>query len=463
MSIKTSNIKKLWEVDPANFSKNLKDAFGVQEDMHQKTRTIDRQAAKDLDNVSPAKFARDWLGENYYDTLSPQLLGNPNFFCRVQESDGSPISASLMTPINLWTAGVLGLYEAKVLEGYNLPKFAFRELSIQAPTSVPGGHKHIRPSYDGSKPVKPLAELETAPSVGATPAWIWTQECHTHQLQTAITLEAMLSSVSGDLQTKAMTLGEATAFNENDRFFDHFYGRINTYCYNGVTNIPNTDTYQCATAQDGYLATGTSAPNNFVNMLQSNTYLLTDANSLQAAWIQLNSNYDPGTGWRFVPDPSLKLVVSPDLVPQARKIKGQLSSFVRQGDFVATTPQNPTGAASTAYREEAYGPAVQYLDFNFEVVDATYIGLDRLSNGLGQHNASTGGTMAAVTAANAKLAWVLMSPKMFEYQVLTPLQTRTYPIMGNEMSKRIVFRGDALVMSRFVVIDPRHGCLVLPF
>ena len=466
MAIKTSAIKKLWEADPQHFRTHLKDAFGIKENFEQKTRTIDPVAAQDLNNISPAQFARDFLGEGYYDELAPRLLNDPNFFCtgRIMESEGAPITASLLSPINLWTAGVLGIYEAKVLEGYNLPQFAFRELSVQVPTSVPGGHKHIRPSYTGDKPTKPLAELEAAPEVGLTPAWIWTQECHTHQEQTAITLEAMLSSVNGDLQTKAMTLGTATGFNENDRFFDVFYGRTNTYCYNGQTNIPNGDTYQFSGATDGYAAAGAVAPFNYTNGLGgSASYILTDTNSLQAAWIQLNQNYDPGTGWRFVPDRKLKLVVSPDYLPMARKIKGQLSSQVRQGDFVATTTQNPTGAGSTAYRVEDYGPAVQYLDFDFDIVDATYLATDRLSNGLGYHNTTTGGTMAAVTAANSKLAWWLGSPKAFEYQVLTPLQVRTYPIMGNEMARRIVFRGDCLVMSRFVVIDPRHCCLVLPF
>jgi hypothetical protein len=468
MAIKTSAIKKLWEADPTNFKTNLKEAFGVKES-YGGTETIDPQASRDLDNLTTAGMARDFIGEDYQNILggkNGRLLNDPFFFSRITESEGGPITASLMTPINLFSAGVLGLYEAKVLAGYNLPQFAFRELSIQAPTSVPGGHKHIRPSYSGEKPVKALAELESATSAGATAAWIWTQSTETHQHLTSITLEGMLSSISGDLQEKAMTIGMAAAFNENDRFFDRFYGRVNEYCYNGATNIPNCDTYLASAAGDGYLASGGAAPFNFTNLLQgSANYKLTDTNSLQAAWILLNQNYDPGTGWRFVPDKNLKLVVAPDYIPMARKIKGQLASQIRQGDFIATTTQDPTGAGSTAYRTESYGPATQYLDFSFDVVDATYLATDRASNGTGVHavGGPTTGSMAAVTAANSKLIWHLMSPKTWEYQVLTPLQTRTFPITGQEMKKRIVFQGDALVMSRFVCIDPRHSCMVLPF
>ena len=330
MSIKTAELKKLYEADPASFPINIRKVFGVQESA-EFSATLDPQAAKDLNNLGPAKMARDWYGEKYRDFLERHLAGNPHAFVRhVQEADGGSVGAGMMTPINLWTAGVLGLYDAKVLEGYNLPQFKFRELSTQVPTVVPGGHKHIRAAYDGSKPIKALAELEPAPSFGATAAWIWTQAIETHQAQTSLTMEAMLSDITGGLQESAMKVGEATAFVENDRFFDVFYGRLNTYCYNGATNVPNCDTYQ-NTAANGFLAAGSVAPFNFKNSLTGTGYLLNDHLSLQQAWILLNQNYDPATGWRFVPDRSLKLVVAPDLLLQARKIKNQIVGMAAAG------------------------------------------------------------------------------------------------------------------------------------
>ena len=103
------------------------------------------------------------------------------------------------------------------------------------------------------------------------------------------------------------------------------------------------------------------------------------------------------------------------------------------------------------------------LDFDFEVIDETYIATDR-KVAASVHNSTSGGTNGtAPTFAQAVTAWWLGSPKMFQYQVLRPLQSNTYPLTGNEMARRIVFRGDAMVMSRFVVIDPRHGCLVFPW
>ena len=270
--------------------------------------------------------------------------------------------------------GLLGLYDAKVLEGYNLPEFAFRQLSTETSTIVPGGHKHIRAGYDGTKPVKALQERESAPMVGAAPAYIWTQSCETHQIQCSLTMEAMLSDITGVLQSTAITVGKATAFNENDRFFDVFWGRTNTYCYNSpdtVGNIPNADTYQFAsgTTMGGYSATG-SAPFNYVNGVAA--LPLVDHLTLNTGWLTLNQNYDPVTGWRFTPGKNLKLVVGPDLLVQAKKIKNQISAFQRLG----YVPTSSGTVVAEQYREEATGPATQFLDFNFEVVDATYLGID---------------------------------------------------------------------------------------
>lgn len=470
MAIKTHEIKKLYELSPADFPKNLKKVFGVQESVVDYgdegaivKRTLDPTAASDLNNIGPAKMARDFIGPKYYDVLGRHLSGNPNAFVRrVQEADGGSISASLLTPINLWTAGVLGLYDAKVLEGYNLPEFKFRELSTEAPTIVPGGHKHIRVAYDGSKPVKPLQELEPAPTVGAAPAWIWTQACETYQIQTSLTMEAMLSDISGTLQEAAMTVGKATGFRENDRFFDVFYGRVNTYCYNGVANIPNRDTYQAASAANGFLATAAAAPFNYTNALTGAGYVLNDHLTLQQAWILLNQNYDPVTGWRFTPDRNLKLVVAPDYALLARKIKNQTGAWLRSGNIGGTVGTNPSPTTGQ-YRAELTGPATQQLDFDFEVVDATYIAIDR-AVAASVHNATAGGANGtAPTFAQAVTAWWLGSPKAFQYQVLRPLQSNTYPLTGDEMSRRIVFRGDAMVMSRFVVVEPRAGVLVFPW
>ena len=462
MSIKTKEIKKLFEADPSHFDGNLQKVFGVQES--ETRRTIDPQAARDLNNLSPAKLARDFLGENYADQLVPHLKGNPSFFCRVRgmEAEGGPVTASLMSPINLWTAGVLGLYDAKVLEGYNLPEFAFRQLTREVPTVVPGGHKHIRAAYDGTLPTKALQERESAPVVGAAPAWIWTQSCETHQIQTSLTMEAMLSDITGMLQSAAVTVGKATAKNENDRGLDVIYGRTNTYCYNATSNIPNTDTYYAASAANGLLAAAAAPsaanPINFINAGTGAAYALTDHLVLNQAWLTLNQNFDPVTGWRFVPKANLKLVVGPDLLLQAEKIKKQLGAWQRLGNLgdVGTSPTTGT------YREEATGSAVDLLPFTFEIVNSTYQGIDRLAT-LGSHNATTGGTVAKPSFANASNSWLLMNPDGFEYQVLRPIATNTYPLTGDEMAQRIVFRGDAMVMSRFVVVDPRNAFLALPY
>ena len=456
--IRTKEIKKLWEADPKTFGTNLRKVYGIQES---DTRpSIDAQAAQDLNNLSPVKMARDFFGSDYSDYVRNYLEGNSHPFhrSRFQEMDGAPVTGSLMSPINLWTQGVLGIYDAKVLDGYNLPEFAFRELTTEVPTLVPGGHKHIRASYDGSLPTEALQENQPAPAVGQTPAWIWTQSIETHQVQMSLTMESVLSDITGQLQEKAITVGRATAFNENNRGFDVITGRVNTYCYNGVTNIPNCDTYLASSAGNGLLATGKSAPFNFINALTGSSNVLVDHLSLQNAWIQLNQNYDPGTGWRFIPDKKLKLVVAPDLIPQARKIKGQIGSWMRAGNL------GDTGSSPTAgqYRQETAGPAIQYLDFDFDIVDMTYLGSDRLASSC-VHNTTNGTTGTAPTAAQSKTAWLLMSPKMVQYQVLRPIATNTYPLTGDEMARRIVFRGDCMVMSRFVMVDPRHSCLVLPW
>ena len=92
-------------------------------------KTIDRQAAKDLDNIRPEAFGRAVLGSGF-EQEAIDAWHDPSFWQRCdrlkkravrvkgQEQDSSGDTASMYEPINTWGAFTLGLYDIKILQGY---------------------------------------------------------------------------------------------------------------------------------------------------------------------------------------------------------------------------------------------------------------------------------------------------------------------------------------------------------
>lgn len=396
---------------------------------------LDPAAVADLNNLSPAKLARDLLGPNYYTDIG-NAVANPNHWC-VAEAAGS-ISAQLMQPIDLWSSTVLGMFGLKVLAAYQYAPVIFKDLCTEESTNIPAGHKRIRAAYDGSKPVGPLAEGQPADEVGAKPAWVWSPHTETYQLACSMTLEGMLSeAAAGQFESAAKTVGEAIARNENDRGIDIAFGRQNTYCYNSETPDPVANTYQTSKG---------TAPLDFIN---SGTTVLATADSLNTAFDILSQNTDPVTGWRLGYDRAIDLWVHPGHYMSAAQIVHSMYNFT--GD---------TTLSSATQINQAPNP-LNLAGYRIALKDFTYITTDRM---LLTGKTYTGGTKAAVASeAIAKKAWLFGNPKKsFTYEVLQALSSRTLPLSPDDYKHRVVFRGDAIVMSRFVVVEPRYTYLSQP-
>jgi len=425
---------------PLTIKQKINKIFDVKESVQgntiKKVSQLDPSAVSDLANLTPAKLARDLVGSNFFTDIG-NALANPNHWA-VAEAAGS-VSAQLMQPIDLWSSTVLGMFGLKVLASYQYAPLIYKQLATEESTNIPAGHKHIRAAYDGSTPGGPLAELETAPEVGIKPSWIWSPHTETYQHAISMTLEGMLSeAAAGQFESACQTVGEAIARNENDRGIDVAFGRVNTYCYNSETPDPVADTFKTSAG---------AAPLDYVN---SGTAVLSTADDLNTAFDILSRNRDPVTGWRLGFDRvGLELWVHPLYTMSAAQIVHSISAMTPNAAFNTNTgisvSPNPLTLAG----------------YSISLQDMTYLATDRML--LAGKTYSGGAKAAVATEAIAKKAWLFGQPrKSFTYEVLQALTSRTLPLTADDYKRRIVFRGDALVMSRFFVKEPRYTYLSQP-
>ena len=244
-------------------------------------KKIDRQAAKDLDNIGPESYGRAILGSGF-EEAALDAWHDPSFWPRAsraskrlltvrgQETDSTGETASMYEPINSWGAFTLGLYDLKILEGYTFAERLYERLCPTVPTMI-RGQKHILAEYDGTVNLKPVVEGQAADTVGGKPVWVWPQVCDEFQLQWTLTMEATMSDLSGGLGRRGQQVGEALAKSENYRAGQVYLGYDNKYCYNTVDNsTPSCNTFQAA-AEAG------SQPFDFVNKFYSSNLTDVDA------------------------------------------------------------------------------------------------------------------------------------------------------------------------------------------
>ena len=469
-------------------------------------KKIDPQAAKDLDSIGPESFGREVLGSGF-EEAAIDAWHDPMFWptcsrnakraikVRGQEQDSTGDTASMYEPINTWGAFTLGLYDLKILQGYQDAPRVYERLCPTVPTLIRGAQKHILSAYDGTVTLKPVVEGQAADTVGGKPIWVWPQVCDEFQLQWTITMEATMSDLSGGLGQRGAQVGNALAKSENYRAAQVYLGYLNQYCFNTDNNsTPSCNTFLDGSARGGYSA---SPPFNFINLFFSNP--LTDVDSLNTAYLRMLQLTDPAQNWRTQMGKEFQLVVSPNMAFRAAEILRLVTSLRATQLGIAPT--------TTAIGRIGEGPnPLMISGFEFELVDMGQEWKDVLTGGL---NSSSGGGTATITqcpqnwidyagnAANNSNAnpltdatsgvagslmsttaalsagiptgqadgfWMLVSKAhtFMEHQPWVPIRSEVWPLTGDELAKRQGVRGGSYTASRNVVIEPRSAQVNLP-
>jgi len=473
-------------------------------------KKIDANAAKDLDNLGPEAFGRAVLGSGF-EQAAIDAWHEPSFWTnrqralrrsvrvRGQEMDAAGDNASLYEPINTWGSFTLGLYDVKILQGYQGAPRIYEKLCPTVPTLIRGAQKHILAEYDGTVNLTPLSEGQAARTVGGKPIWVWPQPVDEFQLQWTISMEATMSDISGGLGQRGQQVGEAMAKAENYRAGQVFLGYDNKYCYNTVDN----STPSCNTFLDG--ATGgwtAAAPFNFINLFMGRP--LMDVDSLNNAYLAMLQLTDPARNWRMDMGKDFALVVSPNMVMRAGEIVKLVTSY--RASQLGLTP------TTTAIGRMGEGSnPLMIADLNFEIVDMGMEWKDVLTGGLnaiavnnaqatavqavttgpqswidylgnqaqgsnanpltqatsgtpGKLMSSTGALSAGIPTGQADGFWMLVSKKhtYMQHQPWVPIRSEVWPLTGDEMARRQGIRGGSYVASRNTVLEPRAAQINLP-
>ena len=472
------------------------------------------ESRSEWNNIGPEAFGRELMGSDFYRQVD-HALEDPGFFRRIkdllkrQKRIGESVqadTASLYEPINTWGSFVLGLFDHRVLAGYDSAPRIFEKLIPTVPTLYHGAQKHTLHDYDGTLPsYDGLAELQEEDTARGAPYWVWSQQIKEFGLQYAITMEALKSDLDGGLGRRGEQIGVAMAKLENYRAGSHFMGYDNKFCANTKDmSAPSCNTFLAGTAGvGGYQAT---APFNYINLFYSNPLLSVD--SLVQAYVNMIQLQAPVTNWRLDVGNEFYLVVSPVLYARALQIIHNIRDYLAGSGGIApltgvgrmTESENIlmlrnlnievvdfgiewrdvlTGGMNAGTSNAAFttagkqnitsnGPPRTWVDYQGNVASATGTSANGNTNPLTysafdqptqlMSTTNTLCTASADTSGNADNIWFLMSKKGVYCQrdVWIPVQPRTFLLAGNDMARRIGLRGDVIQASRFTVLEPRR-------
>jgi hypothetical protein len=466
----------------------------------------------DFDSIGPEAFGRELMGKDYYHEVD-RACEDPAFFRKIKAMLSRPHkigesvqadTASLYEPINTWGSFVLGLFDHKILMGYDSAPRIFEKLIPTIPTMVHGAQKHTLHDYDGTLPsYEGLAELQEEDTARGAPYWVWSQQIKEFGLQYAITMEALKSDLDGGLGRRGEQIGIAMAKLENYRAGSTFMGYDNKFCANGkdMTKLTCNTFLSNADTGTGYSSTNPLA--NYVNKFYSSPLLTVD--SLITAYVNMLQLQAPVTNWRLDVGNEFYLVVPPVLFARALQIIHNVRDYLAAyGGF---SPSSTSGSNAGVGRVTESENVLALRNLNIEVVDMGIEWRDVLSGGMNAVNTQnitsngppsswidylgnkandsnanpltqctteTPYNMMSVTntlctsstdsSGSADNCWFLLSKKgqYITRDLWIPVQPRTFLLAGTDMARRIGLRGDVIQASRFTTLEPRRAQLNLP-
>jgi len=100
------------------------------------------------------------------------------------------------------------------------------------------------------------------------------------------------------------------------------------------------------------------------------------------------------------------------------------------------------------------GNQLQLAGYQIEVEDYGYYGVDVLAAAGTEYD---GSAIAAIGTSDQDDIFVFQTSKQaIIHESMQALVTRTLPLTGDDMLKRVVYRGDALLVDQLVMAEPRN-------
>lgn len=483
-------------------------------------RSVVAESIGDFDQIGAEAFGRELMGRDFYQMVD-RALSNPSFWPSLREKMsrkkkiGESVqadTASLYEPINTWGSFVSGLYDHKILQGYDSAPRVYERLMPSVPALIHGAQKHTLHDFDGTLPAyESLKELQEEDTARGVPLWVWSQPINEAGLQYSITMEALKSDLDGGLGRRGEQIGIAIAKRENYRAGSTYLGYNNKYYFNAKQIGGNAS---CNTFLSGAAGVGgysSSPPFNFVNLFFSNPLLSVD--TLATAYIRMLQLQAPGTNWRMDVGDKFVLLVSPTNYMRALQIVHSIRDYLAVTGGIA-----PTG--TTVGRTTESENALKLRNLDIEVIDMGQEWQDVLTGGMNAGTATGSGAAPQATAGTVNITsngpppswvdyagniannsndnpltqypdyapyqlmsktntlctvstdttgtadnlWMLVSKKHLfcQHELWIPLQPRTFLLSGTDMARRIGMRGDVIIGSRFTVLEPRAAQLSLP-
>jgi hypothetical protein len=226
----------------------------------------------DARTVSTADLCEAFLGRSKTEQARKLLQIKENAVHLMEASEA--IDASTFSNIT----GQLLVTEIK--KGYEAPQFIADRLmrTIPNPGGNLGTHKIIGLSDVLDKPDK-LEQLQPYPQTKFNETWVTMPAPERRGMICAISLEMMLSDLTGQAQERASSIGKAARYQKEERQLRVVLGLDNPYVWNGVS----LNTY-AATAGTG----------NYVNLLLSET--ITNYTHINDVELVFRHMVDPITG-----------------------------------------------------------------------------------------------------------------------------------------------------------------------
>jgi len=322
--IKARNVRQLVKESGPNYRSKLRELLGVEtKENPEGTFPSSYNAEKaqiGAEEFSIRDLTEEFLGQGFVSGLHNGKTKD-SYSAQLREAL-NPVSASNFTDINAFNQTIGGLIEVRILKGYQLPEFISDQLFETMPTRVNGGKMIGIPNV--SLPDGPTVEGQEYPSIGLTERWVIAQPNVKYALKLALTREAVVYDLSGELLTSAESMGQSLGYvkeywcagvaqGENIAAGTPGFmtGRTtNTFIYKGQpTDNPN-NTYQTSAG------TGTTAKYNYVNSLSNQ---LVDYVSVQNVQAKLNLMREYETGYPIMA-PLEDAIVSPNVEYAARAV-----------------------------------------------------------------------------------------------------------------------------------------------
>jgi hypothetical protein len=362
MSIKGSNLKSMIkDVGMGNFRSHLRKLLGVKTKQYPSgvfpCKYDASEAQIGVDEFSIREISESFLGQQFVDGIHDVKTAESTMLELAEAIN--PVTPSTFSNINAWTSVMGGLIEQRILAGYNMPDLIGRDLVEVVPTRVNSQRIITIPNI--TFPKRPTYAGEEIPSVGMNSRWILRQELIKYAQKLALTKEAVVFDLTGELLSQAESLGRTLALAQEMYIAASVQGvnisatatitpdsvngfTANTYAYNANVGDAFNNTFQTSAGS------GTTAKYNYVNQSTGKTGI-TSWTDMQFIRGQLSLSTEYETGFRI--NASLdEVLVSPFNFDQAQyvvhntQVFNMSSGFPTSGNAPGTfSPNSPLNAS----------------------------------------------------------------------------------------------------------------------